>query len=129
VRNDTFSDGVGGQCGGSVRIQLAHDIGAVPVDGSRADAQVRPDLRAGMALSDHLEHLQLALGQIVPVQRMFAVLDALEISAEHFVGNFGAEIFFAFKNATYGGQQFGMRVFFKAYAPALKAAMISSSSE
>src|SRR4051812_33563307 len=58
--DDVIADGVAHNVGDRARADLAHDGGAVGLDGLDADAEPQRDVLAPAALSEELDHLALA---------------------------------------------------------------------
>src|ERR1017187_1429409 len=61
--NDARADGVAGESGGVVEVELAHDLLAMFFDGLDADAQFRGRFLVGFAFGNQLEHFHLARTQ------------------------------------------------------------------
>src|ERR1017187_6063223 len=61
--NDARADGVASESGGTVNVELLHDMLAMSFDGLHADAQFRRDLFVGFAFGNQLEHFHLARSQ------------------------------------------------------------------
>src|SRR5690348_2268920 len=59
-------EGVPDEPGRLVDIELLHEVGAVRVDGARAEEELFADFLARKPLSDELENLDLALGELRP---------------------------------------------------------------
>ena len=63
--DDSLGDGVAGEAGDVVDVELAHEMLPMFVHGFEADAQFRGDLLVGLAFGNQLEHLHLARTQAV----------------------------------------------------------------
>src|SRR6266581_3419129 len=63
---EAIADGVFGQFGDTVQVELAHDIAAMDFDRRRREVQLLGDFRRGVPLGDQLQHLLLARSQARP---------------------------------------------------------------
>ena len=93
--DEAGADGVAGEGGGVVDVELFHEVLAVFLDGLDADAEVVGGLLVGIALGDELEDFDLALGQ---ASGLFAVKCAVLFVffiLGHFAGGIAAEVLFA----------------------------------
>src|SRR6185312_14078961 len=61
--DDACADGVTGQPGGVVDVELGHEMFAMFLHGLDADAEFRGGLFVGLAFGDELQHFHLARGQ------------------------------------------------------------------
>ena len=68
-RRQPLADGVLGQLGHAVEVELFHDLAAVGFDGLDAHVQARRDLLGRLAFGHELQHLALAGGQGVEARR------------------------------------------------------------
>src|SRR5476651_342920 len=64
VLDDAGADGVAGEAGGVVDVELLHEMFAVLLDGLDADAQFRRGLLIGFSFRDELQHFHLARGHL-----------------------------------------------------------------
>src|SRR5208282_1201804 len=62
--DDARADGVAGESGGVVDVELLHEMLAMLLDGLHADAEFRRGFLVGLAFSDELEHFHLARSQL-----------------------------------------------------------------
>src|SRR5208282_5977697 len=62
--DDARADGVAGESGGVVDVELLHEMLAMLLDGLDADAEFRRGFLVGLALSDQLQHFHLARSQL-----------------------------------------------------------------
>ena len=65
-RDQSLLDGIGGQGGGIVKVQLAHNVGAVFFNRLDADVQQPSNFLILVSLPQQLQHFPLALGDGVP---------------------------------------------------------------
>ena len=63
---DPLTDGVLGQTGDAMDIELLHDVLAVGLDGFDTHVQTRRDLLRAMTLGDELKDLALPSGKVGP---------------------------------------------------------------
>src|SRR5512138_1485331 len=62
--DDAGANGVAGESGGVVDVQLLHEMFAMLLDGLDADAEFGRSLLVGLAFGDQLEHFHLARSQL-----------------------------------------------------------------
>src|ERR1700677_4442991 len=62
--DDSRTDGVAGEAGGVVDVELLHEVLAVLLDGLDADAEFGRGFLVRPALGDELEHFHLARGEL-----------------------------------------------------------------
>ena len=58
--DDARANGVAGESGDSVDVELLHEMLAMSFDGFHADAELRRDLFGGFTLGNQLEHFHLS---------------------------------------------------------------------
>ena len=90
--DDSLGDGVTGETGDVVDVELAHETLPVVVHRFEAHAQLSGDLFVGMALGNQLEHLHLARTQLVALflERLASIQRLLAATLEA-LGNGRAE--------------------------------------
>src|SRR5208282_5604917 len=99
VLDNARADGVAGEPGGVVDVELLHEMLAVLLDGLDADAEFRRGFLVGLAFRNELEHLHLARSQ--PGRFFVAQARAagrLQIEAIPTLGNGGNEKLVSFLN-------------------------------
>ena len=63
VLDDAFTDGIAGDAGGVVEVELAHEVFAMLLDRLDADPEIGRDLLVGAALGDELKGFHLTGGE------------------------------------------------------------------
>src|SRR5664279_1355753 len=64
VAGKSIANGVTGELCHAVNIQLAHQVSAMDIDGSRRDMQMLRNLNRGMPFGDQLQYLSLAWAKV-----------------------------------------------------------------
>jgi hypothetical protein len=105
-------DGIAGEAGDFMDIELVHDLLPVFFDGLDADAQFGSDLFIGVAFGDELEGLGFAACEARFFPGLIFSKDFL-IEVAETRSNLGAESGFAFEYLTDGLEQFGGSGFFE----------------
>src|SRR5216683_4769298 len=85
---------------GIVQLQLAHQIGAVLLDGLRAHTQLACDQLVGIAERNPSEHLAFAFGDGLGNRRIRRPLVAREVAREDFIGDRLAQVLLADRHGT-----------------------------
>ena len=93
--DDAGADGVAGEAGGVVDVELRHKMLAMLLDGLDADAEFPCDFLVGLALGNQLQHFHLARSQLGKFMN-FGVTGPLRVETVKMFGNGGAENRFPF---------------------------------
>src|SRR6185436_2498719 len=86
--NNSFRDGVAGEAGDVMDIQLTHEMLPVLIHGFEAYAQLCGDLFVGLAFGNQLEHLDLARAEAVVLLLEFpSSIERFLVASAHPLGH------------------------------------------